>query len=87
MADFSNFGASLDLFAPGENITSTWIDGKTETISGTSMATPHVAGYAAYLLGLDSTLSPVDITSTIGSNALSNVISGIREFPSPMLHA
>lgn len=86
MADFSNFGASLDLFAPGENIISTWIDGETETSSGTSMAASHVAGYAAYLLGMDSSLTPAGIASTIGGGALSDALGKIREFPNPTLH-
>ena len=44
------------------------------------MATPHVAGYAAYLLGLDSSLSPTDIASCIDGTALNGVLSDIREF-------
>ncbi|XP_072175360.1 uncharacterized protein [Diadema setosum] len=43
-SSFSNFGESLDIFAPGTDITSTWNDLSTKTISGTSMACPHVAG-------------------------------------------
>ena len=46
-ANFSNFGADVDLMAPGVCILSTWNDGGTNTISGTSMASPHVAGVAA----------------------------------------
>jgi subtilisin family serine protease len=53
MAYFSNFGAVVDVYAPGLNITSAWNDGGINTISGTSMATPHVAGLGAYLLALE----------------------------------
>ena len=64
----------------GDDIISTWNDGKTYSDGGTSMATPHVAGYAAYLLTLDSSLTPAAIDSTIKSKALKNVLSDIREF-------
>ena len=48
-ADFSNFGASVEVAAPGTCILSTWLNNGTNTISGTSMATPHVAGAAAVI--------------------------------------
>ena len=44
------------------------------------MATPHVAGFAAYLLGLDSSLTPASVDSTIKSNALAGVLTGIRKY-------
>ncbi|KAI4274373.1 MAG: hypothetical protein L6R38_006113 [Xanthoria sp. 2 TBL-2021] len=67
-AYFSNFGKCNDIFAPGLNILSTWTGSKyaTNTISGTSMASPHIAGLLAYLLSLqpssDSAYSVAEIT-------------------------
>ncbi|KAL8669328.1 MAG: hypothetical protein Q9168_006074 [Polycauliona sp. 1 TL-2023] len=67
-AYFSNFGKCNDIFAPGLNILSTWVGSKyaTNTISGTSMASPHIAGLLAYLLSLqppsDSAYSVAEIT-------------------------
>lgn len=57
---FSNFGALVDIFAPGVNVTSAWKDSDTDTntISGTSMATPHITGLGAYLLGLEGARDP-----------------------------
>ncbi|QIW94761.1 hypothetical protein AMS68_000279 [Peltaster fructicola] len=67
-AYFSNYGTCNDIFAPGLNIQSTWIGSKyaVNTISGTSMASPHIAGLLAYMLSLqpskDSAFAVADIT-------------------------
>ncbi|RKF62730.1 Subtilisin-like protease 2 [Golovinomyces cichoracearum] len=78
-ASFSNYGSVVDVFAPGVNILSAWIGNKTSTntISGTSMATPHVAGLAAYLIGLENLSSPNAISNRISSLAVNGQISGL----------
>ncbi|CAN9130379.1 unnamed protein product [Alternaria alternata] len=52
LIEWSNYGPRVDILAPGVEITSTWVGGGIDTISGTSMATPHVVGVAAYFAGL-----------------------------------
>ncbi|HYH78307.1 MAG TPA: S8 family peptidase [Longimicrobium sp.] len=61
----ANYGTCVDLFAPGHNIKSTWINSGTKTATGTSLATPHVAGYAARYLAGNSTASPATVSSYI----------------------
>ncbi|MBD0320110.1 MAG: S8 family serine peptidase, partial [Gemmatimonadetes bacterium] len=77
---FSNIGYCVDLFAPGEGITSAWLYGGTNNISGTSMATPHVAGAAALYLQNNPYAAPATVNSAIVSNAsqykLSNIGAG-----------
>ncbi|KAI1401796.1 subtilisin-like protein [Hypoxylon fuscum] len=77
-ATYSNYGSVVDIFAPGTNILSTWnAAGKTNTISGTSMATPHIVGLGAYLLALGGKKTPQELCSYIASTAKSGVLTGI----------
>ncbi|KNE71269.1 hypothetical protein AMAG_15512 [Allomyces macrogynus ATCC 38327] len=73
-SSFSNYGKCLDIFAPGSSITSTWNNGGTNTISGTSMASPHVAGVAALLIGQDPSASASTIVSRLISNSTPSVV-------------
>jgi subtilisin family serine protease len=78
-SDFSNIGTCLDIFAPGSSIQSAWStsDTATNTISGTSMATPHVAGVAALYLQNNTTASPATVASQIINTATTGVLTGI----------
>ena len=74
-SSFSNYGTCVDIFAPGSSITSTWHNGGTNTISGTSMASPHVAGVAAlYLQGVPSA-TPAAVANAIISTATTGVVT------------
>ena len=64
-ANFSNFGADVDIIAPGVCILSTWYLGGYNTISGTSMASPHVAGGAALYKANNPTASPGQVKSAL----------------------
>ena len=64
-ADFSNYGADVDLIAPGVCINSTWMLGGYNTISGTSMASPHVAGGAALYKATHPTASPAAVKAAL----------------------
>lgn len=88
-ASYSNKGSCLDLFAPGSSITSAWItsNSATNTISGTSMATPHVAGVAAlYLQGHNAT--PLQVRNAIVGAATPNVVGNPgRNSPNLLLYS
>jgi subtilisin family serine protease len=78
-ASFSNYGTCVDINAPGVGITGAWIGTKTATnsISGTSMAAPHVAGAAAIYVGLTGA-SPSGVASYLVSESTKNVITGLK---------
>jgi len=72
----SNYGSCVDGYAPGGSITSTWIGGGTNTISGSSMASPHVAGVAALYKHTYGDAASSTIDTWIKNNATTNVITG-----------
>ncbi|WP_246088165.1 S8 family peptidase [Nocardioides albertanoniae] len=89
-SSFSNIGSCVDLFAPGSSITSAWNTSNTatNTISGTSMATPHVAGVAALYLQAHPTASASSVASAIVSNATTGVVSSPGSgSPNRLLHS
>jgi subtilisin family serine protease len=76
-SSFSNFGTCLTLFAPGSGILSTWntSDTATATLSGTSMATPHVTGAIALILQSSPSSSPSQVKQTLISRSTLNHVS------------
>ena len=78
-ASFSNWGSCMDWFAPGQAITSAWrtSDSATNTISGTSMASPHTAGVAALYLESNPAATPATVHKAIASAATTRRITGI----------
>jgi subtilisin family serine protease len=75
-ASYSNYGSCVHLYAPGSSITSTWMNSGTNTISGTSMASPHVAGVAALYKATFGDASYSTIRTWLTTNATPNVITG-----------
>ncbi|WP_125720677.1 S8 family serine peptidase [Pseudoalteromonas rubra] len=86
---FSNWGKCIDVFGPGSSIKSAWIgsNSATRTISGTSMASPHVAGVAALYLKDNPTHSPAQVVGALTSSATSNELSDVKGSPNKLVYA
>ena len=87
-SSFSNWGSCTDIFAPGSNIVSAGAshDSAFATLSGTSMASPHVAGAMAAYLGQNPSASPRDVTNWLFTNAGNGYISNSRGSPNRILN-
>jgi subtilisin family serine protease len=83
LASFSNTGSLVDVLAPGSQIVSAWPGGGEKTLQGTSMASPHVAGIAAYFLGLGRSAS--GLCEYIASASLEGAISGVSSSTANLL--
>lgn len=95
-ASFSNWGSCVDIFAPGEDITSTYIFGDTAVMSGTSMASPHIAGLLSYYLSLQpdinsefskGLLQPAVLKEKVIKFGTKGIIQGIEDAQTPNILA
>jgi subtilisin family serine protease len=79
LASYSNIGSCVDLFAPGSFVLSdwNWSDTSAVYLSGTSMASPHVAGAAALYLEAHPAASPAEVSAAIVAGATQNVLTGL----------
>ena len=76
-ASYSNYGTCLDIFAPGSGITSSYIGGPAAyaSLSGTSMASPHVAGVAALILGANTSYTPAQVRTAMLDSATASIVT------------
>ncbi|MQM26534.1 S8 family peptidase [Glycomyces albidus] len=85
-ADFSNFGPCVDLFAPGQDITSPYLFGTPMTLSGTSMASPHVAGAAALYLSAHPDATPAEVADALAAAAVPGAVGDVQGSPNLLLN-
>merc|ERR1712084_8936 len=79
-SSFSNYGSCVDIWGPGSDVVSLshTSDTGTRSLSGTSMACPHVSGGAALILGADNSKSPQKVISDLLNDSVRNAISGLK---------
>ncbi|KAK2591719.1 hypothetical protein QQS21_010573 [Conoideocrella luteorostrata] len=76
-ASNSNYGPGLDIFAPGANIISTWLGGKTATLSGSSMSAAHITGIGAYIASLEGFPGAQQLCKRLQDLATKNVLKNV----------
>jgi subtilisin family serine protease len=87
-ASFSNFGVCVDVFAPGRDVSSARRGGGSTALSGTSMASPHVAGVSALCLQRHPGAAPADVASCVVENATRDKLASIGDgSPNRLLYA
>ncbi|MEV4615501.1 S8 family serine peptidase [Kitasatospora sp. NPDC049258] len=85
--DFSNWGTCVHLYAPGEDITSAKLGGGGISMSGTSMAAPHVTGAAALYLAAHLDSTPADIADWIETESTKDVLAEVgKSSPNALLY-